>query len=326
MNLRPYIESVRKIFPGIGFTEIILQFDVSQKKFCRETKILKYDAELDDVDSEISWDLPSDFLELYRVDYYNSDDDPLYNVFIDWEIEHDTLYAKSTTLTVLDGRLTEGIDSCIINYYRKPTGITSLTSSWTVDEDYRDYVKSDVLAELYSSNRIETLDRNGKAVFLINSREADRHAKKYRDGVIKTKRQKNMNGDNRPMVAENYDFAGKVYQPKRQKPASTGSTLAASTVMSTIFSKYVQFTAENPSTLTETAGKFGFSGAFIDDFTAITDGDTLVLTSASNDFTDGVTQVVITNGDAEHKIDSPTQMTFTFWDAWSTVTFELWER
>jgi len=35
---------------------------------------------------------------------------------------------------------------------------------------------------------------------------------------------------------------------------------------------------------------------------------------------------VITNGDAEWDIDSPTQMTFTFWDTWSTVTFELWER
>ena len=140
MNIQPYVESVRKVFPEASFQEIVLQFDTGQKRFVHDTKLYENTADLENIDSNIAWTLPSDWDSLKRIDYYDEDGEPLYvgsDIHMDVDIEGGYIYFKSTTGTLLDDAIDDdnSLDSVILTYYAKPSAITSVSSSWTVADD-----------------------------------------------------------------------------------------------------------------------------------------------------------------------------------------------
>lgn len=329
MILKNYVEAVKRIFPDASYQEIVKQFDLSQKKFCRETKILQDTAELSTPATNIAWALPSNFEALDRVDYYNEDGYPLYdgvNFDLGYDIANGYIRFKSFNGNVLDGGLPSDIDSVFIAYRKKPSGLTSISSSWTIEEDYRDYVKHDVIAQLYLTNPVIVLDRNGNAIKAIDSTSSARHLSLYKLGVNATIKERNIDGDMSHYEAINYNFAGQQTIKKYQKPSSAGSILSASTALRAIYSKYAKIILENPNSYTLEDGSFGFDGTWTDSWSVISGGDQLVLTSDQNDFMLGVTQIDPTNEDVEYSIDSQTQITFKVWDTWTKVTIEIWER
>jgi len=231
MDLLPYIESVQKLFPTVRKTEIIKQFDTSQKKFVDETKILTAIGELSDIDTYIKWTLPADFRGLKEVNYYDDDGYPIYEettIGVDAIIDGDYIYFHTITGEELESELPTEIDSVQIVYYKSPTDITAEGSSFSIDEEFRDYLKEDVLASLYSANPVNFIDRGGNPVSGVNFNAVIFHAQRYQDGLRKTRKKINMNYDYRGVQALNYDFAGRLHTRKHQKPTADVSLSGAS--------------------------------------------------------------------------------------------------
>lgn len=329
MELKAYVESVNKVFPTMREAEILKAFNTAQYQFLQDTELLINDGELQDIDSNTAWQLPDNFLNLLRIDFYDSDGLPLYkeNLNISWDIEYKNLYFKSSLGESLDGALPSTIDKVKIKFSQKPTQLSSLDSEFSIEIEWRPYLLNKVLENLYQTTPVLMTDRSGNSFQGINFNQVGSNRGLYEAGVRKAK-EKIYKGDDGTLgdQAINYDFAGVFRMPKREDSDLPIVLVPSNKIMTKVYSKFVEFTATHPSTLSESSGTFGFDGTFTGVFASITGGDTLTITSTENDFDDGVTQINITNGDANWQINSATEIQFTFWDTWSEITFEIWER
>jgi len=329
MELKAYVESVNKVFPSMREAEIIKAFNTAQYQFLQETELLINDGELQDIDSNTAWQLPDNFLDLLRIDFYDSNGLALYkeNLNLSWDVEYKNLYFKSSIGDSLDGALPSTIDKVKIKFSQKPEQLTSLGSEFSVEIEWRPYILNKVLENLYQTTPVTMTDRGGNSFQGINSNQVGTNRGLYEAGVRKAiKKVKQGDDSTQCDQAINYDFAGAFVMPKREDSDLPIVIVPSNKIITKVYSKFVEFTATHPSTLTESSGAFGFTGTFSGVFASISGGDTLTITSTENDFDDGVTQITITNGDANWQINSPTEIQFTFWDTWSEITFEVWER
>ena len=60
-------------FPDIGETQALIEMQNSQNQFARLTGVLQKIGALAGLTLNVSWNLPSDFVELYEVELYDTD-------------------------------------------------------------------------------------------------------------------------------------------------------------------------------------------------------------------------------------------------------------
>jgi len=223
------IDSVRQLFPSIGETQIVLEIDRAQKKFCRKTKVLKKVGSLATLTSKAYWDCPSDFVELYEVELYDSAYAPLNKVDedLDWYIDGQTTASKyigqlrfySTNGTEIS-TIPTSISYILTRYAVTPTTLaTRATALEVVEDDQTEGIFALVLESFYARTPQPLgVDRGGNPVMGINFNAVKYWAAKAKEIEIDTKRWVNQK-DSTPREATNYQHAGMYSLPKEHTDA-----------------------------------------------------------------------------------------------------------
>ena len=223
-------ESVQQLFPDLGQTQIILEIDRAQKKFCRKTKVLKEIGTLATLTSKAYWDIPAGLVELYEVELYDSSYAPLHKVDedIDWYVDGDTAAGKiggqlrfySTSGTEIS-TIPTSITYILTRYAKLPTTLATVATALDVtDDDLTEGIFASVLESFYARIRLPLgTDRGGNAVVGIDSkmvaywqakaREIELDAKKWINKLDSTERR-----------TRNYQHAGLFSLPKEHTDAT----------------------------------------------------------------------------------------------------------
>ena len=281
MTLQQLVEGMENVFGKGKRQEIILEFDLAQKTLCTEVELLKESGELSNITSYTSWALPSDFDTLTDVDFYNSDSEPLYkqNLDIDFQIYVDsngdkTIYFLSTTNTPL-ASMPATIDSIVLRYIKTPASITTIDSTVNIDEIEYTAMEAFVRKRMYSKTPMAIgVDRDKSPIVGIDHRSVNYWDNEYyRLKVVAKQRINNLNDT--PQDAVYYNHAGNQFFLKKKKEATVNAVTIPS--YSSLYTKYVRFSATSPSTLTEI---FNLPGGFTGLSYAM-DGNDVVVTSTA---------------------------------------------
>ena len=168
-TLTNIVEMIRQVFPDIGDTQIVIEADKAQKYFAQKTKVLTAEVALTSVSSNLTFSVPSDFLSLYRVDFYDTNSDPIYmdDKNLGYDVEHEKITFFSTTSTPLDEIPTD-IIYIHLQYYKSPTSLSTIASSLTVDEEFYDAVIARLFEQMYARFPVSMMDRSGNVVKAID--------------------------------------------------------------------------------------------------------------------------------------------------------------
>jgi hypothetical protein len=321
MTLQQLVEGVEQVFPkketGIGRTQILKEFDLAQKTLCSEAGLLESSGSLADVDTYTSWSLPSDFVKLKQVDLYDSDGYPLYigNLSIDFEVYNGQIHFYSTTTTPL-ASMPSTISYIILRYEKMPSDIESVTSTVNIDEVEYPAMEAFVFKRLFSRVRMPRyVDKNGEIVSAIDSSSLKYWSEEYYRLKVESKRRNNLLDDT-VRSATFYKTAGASYFLKRNKEEEISEITIPS--YSSLYSKYVRFSATSPGTLTEIY-RFGYG-----DLTYEMDGNDVKVTSSA-EF--GVETWGDDTQNSSHAYVDANTFTFTpepLLD-WGTTIIEIWE-
>lgn len=316
MTLQNLVEGIEQVFPSIGRTQILKEFDLAQKTLASEAELLEESGSLSDVSSYISWNLPSGFVKLNEVDFYDTSGNPLYkeNLSIDFEVYDGQIHFVSTTTTPLES-MPSTIIYIILRYEKLPSDIETVDSTVTIDEVEYPAMEAFVMKRFYSRVKVpKYVDKNGEVVSVIDNTSLNYWNGEYHRLKVEAKRRKNLL-DTTERKAVYYPTAGQTYFLKRTKEASIDTIEIPS--YETLFSKYVRFKAVSPGTFTEIL-KVGFG-----DLSYAMDGNDIVVTSTA-EFTTSMWADDIQNGGFEYISTSEFRFTPEPLGAWGTSVFELW--
>jgi hypothetical protein len=310
------IETIQSVF-NIGETQILKEIDIAQKELCAETNILTTEAALSDIYTNITWSLPSDCKQVREVTFYDSDGMQL-DIY-DLELAYQIIFGKITFIhtdgtTILTG-LPSSITYAYLDYVKHPASLTAVTDSLTIPENLHEALQAKVFKKLFSIYPVELITQNG----VIKSR--DWSAVRYWDNEYEkkkreAKRQANIENDATDYSKIKRNVLGEPEGVPRQRISTTGTIYISA--LTSIYSKYVRFTATSPSTISIDE-QFGWTTSIATP--TITSNVITVLSSA--EFTN--TMYGNPNQSINHRKVSASSWTFDVYDDYGTIVIEILE-
>lgn len=316
MNTLQQIESIQQVFPNVSRNQIRLDLDTAQKIFATETKELKTRASLSSISTNFAWALPTGFLSLDDITFYDSNNNPKYleDFNYKYEIELGKLFIYSLTSTPITG-LDSGISSAYIHYKELPETLSTESTFMEVAEQFRDAIESYVLSKYFGKFPIEFVS-GGQVVKAINLQLAQWHESRYEKLRIKIKKylgsQIKTSGE-----AQFYQHAGAQILPRRPNDSTSGSTVSIAG-LSDLYTKYAYFKATGSGDVAPTI-EIGYTT-----ISCTISGDTVTI-SSTGEF-DEETIILPNNWDATWVRNSASQITMTLPTGWTTIAFEIYER
>ncbi len=219
-------ESIKQIFPSLLEPQIIAEMNHAQDKFARRTHILKKVGELKTITSQVSWDIPSEVVELYEIELYDSNGIALnkVNVNIDWFVDGGVLVFFDTTSTAKITTIPTSINTIWTRYSYLPIALVTVATALTIQLDFTEAVLAGTLETLYGRIPVPLgIDRQGNPIIAINFTAVKYWAGKYKELVFDAKRWVNML-DSTEREVRNYQFAGMFSLPKEAKDANITPT------------------------------------------------------------------------------------------------------
>lgn len=316
MNTYNIIESVKDVFPNLSNNRIRLDLDSAQKLLATETGVLTTRASLSSIGTNFAWALPSGFIGLEDIVFYDSDNNAKYlsDYNYRYEIELGKLFIYSGQSTPITG-LNSAISTAYIHFRALPTTLTTENTSMEVTEQFRDAIESYLLGKYFSKFPIDAL-ANGQVVKILNLQAAQLHKNEYEKLRIKLKKylgsQTKTSGE-----AQFYQHAGAQILPKRPNDSTSGSTIIISGLLD-LYTKFAFFKMTGDGIITPTI-QIGYTT-----ISCVVSGDTITV-SSTGEF-DEETIIVINNWDCGWTRDSASQYTITAPTGWTTIAFEIFER
>lgn len=318
MNTLQQIESIRQIFPNLSRNQIRLDLDTAQKLLASETGEIKTRVSLSNIATNFAWALPSGFIGVEDLVFYDSSNNPKYigDFHYKYEIELDKLFIYSTQSTPITG-LDASIASAYLHYRALPATLTSESTSMEMAEQFRDACESYLLGKYFAKFPVDVI-ANGQIIKTLNIQAAQLHKNEYEKLRIKLKKylgsQPKTSGE-----AQYYQHAGAQVLPKRPNDSSSGTTISIA-ALSDLYAKYAYYKINSVT-----------DGVVLptiqinyDTISCTVSGDSIVLTS-TGDF-DAETIINFSNQDCSYTYDSSSQITITAPSGWTNLSFEMYMR
>ena len=154
MTIQKAVEEIRQIFPETMEAQIIYDLDKAQKDFVQETEYLETYVTLTNINSNYKFLLPADYNSFKKILAYDVNNNPvsLKSFDIDYEIEYGYLFFKSLNFVPITA-VPIGINKIYLIYYKQPTALTAVTSSFSIQDEHIDGVIAKVMKKYYSKYR-----------------------------------------------------------------------------------------------------------------------------------------------------------------------------
>ena len=217
-------ETIKQIFPSLLEPQILAEMNHAQDRFARKTQILRKIGLLADITSQVSWDLPSDLVELYEVELYDSNGKALnkVDVNIDYLVDGGRLIFYGTDT---DGEITTiptSISYIWTRYSHLPTALTVVATALTVDTQFTEAVLAGALETLYGRIPVPIATKDG-TIMSVNFTGVKYWASKFQQIVIEAKKWIKCI-DSTERRGRNYQHAGLYSLPKEAKDAYVSTT------------------------------------------------------------------------------------------------------
>lgn len=315
MTVQSAFEEIHELFPNQTDTAIYRDLDSAQKEFCNDTKILTARGTCSNLTTNFGWNLPSDCVKVYDFRAYNSSGHPVYfgEEQLGWEVDMGKIYLYSLTSTPISTTPTS-ISSLYVHYYKTPTAITTIGSSFSIKEKYHKALVAKVLAEYFA--KYPTMPIQGGMA-------RDWSAVKYWTGVyeifrLRAKRDANDMQGKSDGEGVQYPYGGKFELPMREYDSSV--SLVTLTGLSSFYAKYVLITAVEGEATGTNVGQYGYTGTI----TCTISGNTITVSSTASDF--GVyVDVDRSNNDINWTRTSATTITLTAFTGWTRTMIMAFE-
>lgn len=323
MTLQNVIENMKMMFPRATESMIIKELDVAQRRFAAKTRILEAVGELSDIDTYISFSLPSDFLSLKGVYFYDSDDDPIYiqDLTIAAEV-HDVNDTKKLTFRSIDltpiTEIPTSVGSIQIEYYRYPTAITARSSTLEIGEEYWEVLEMMAMVKFYKM--FPTKVQVGNQIYdRVDWRAIGTLQKEIRQYELDAVVERNVGRDDRKYDVSIYTHAGEQYEALRSKVSGGTIQVEGGDVS---YTKYYRITVDSSDESVTVESKSGFGTINV----AVTKATPVItVTSPSNEFTSDPATWVWSNQGIRYTWDNAGQITFTpHSTSWGVVEIEIY--
>ena len=219
-------------FPDIGETQVLIEMQNSQNQFARLTGVLQKIGALAGLTENVSWNLPSDFVELYEVELYDTDSKALnkVNEDINWIVDDDMLIFYATSLASDGSTITKitsiptSINAIRTRYSHLPAALTARSVALDVPVQFTPAIMYGALATLFGRMRQPiSIDQQGNTILAIDRNTRDYWEAKFKQMVIEAKRYINSQ-DSTASEAVNYQDPGKTILPQEALDASLSTT------------------------------------------------------------------------------------------------------
>ena len=326
MTIQQHVQEISQVFPKLLQSQIIKDLDVAQKKFIEETFYLETYYSLNGLSTNTSWLLPHIFNVLKEILLYDINGDPLYlsDYQLDYEIEFGYLFFKSVTSSPLIS-IPTAIAYIYIGFYVKAQPLTSLTDTYSVNDEHVDGIVAKVYKDYYAKFPVEIMVQRGvTAGEIIHTR--DFNAVKYWASVevenrVMAKRWVNRKNDTTTGSAINYGSAGNFELPLRTRQIGAGTLQP----LGNLFSKYFKFTATNGIPIVSNYS-FGWTTIPTVSYSVGTGThpDVFTITSSDSEFTN---TMVANSNNSDFHVNSwgANSIQLAFGDATGTVTVTIIE-
>ena len=318
MNTLQSIESIQQIFPNLSRNQIRLDLDIAQKLLASETGEIKTRASLSNISTNFAWALPSGFIGIEDLVFYDSDNNPKYpsDFHYKYEIELGKLFIFTTESTPITG-LDSSISSAYIHYRELPATLTTESTSMEMAEQFRDACESYVFGKYFAKFPVEMFS-NGQIIKALNIQAAQLHKNEYEKLRLKLKKylgsQIKTSGE-----AQYYQHAGAQVLPRRPNDSTSGTTVSIA-ALSDLYAKYAYYKI-TPALSDPVLPTIQIN---YDTIACSISGDSIILTS-TGDF-DAETIINFSNQDCTYTYDSSSQITITAPSGWTNASFEIYER
>ncbi len=218
------VESIKQIFPQLLEPQIIAEMNTAQDKFARRTHILRKVGLLEGITSQVSWALPTDFVELHEVELYDSDGKTLHKVDedIDWFVDVGRLVFYDTDTDKKITTIPTSISYIWTRYSHLPTVLTLVATALTIDTQFTEAVLAGVLETLYARIPTPIVTKDG-SIMAVNFTAVKYWAAKFQELVIDAKKWIN-SLDSTERRSRNYQHSGLYSLPKEAKDAYVSTT------------------------------------------------------------------------------------------------------
>ncbi len=222
MTVQQMIESVQQIFPQGIESQIALEIDSAQKKFCREARCLRKLGSLSNITSQAQWTVPSDFIHLYRVMFYSDTGQKKdkTDVSLDWTLQGGivlpVLIFYSTGSAILS-TIPTSVSAILVRYSYLPSDIRDRTDTFDLKEDYVEGVYAYVMESMYSKFPVVLgMSRNQEPISGIHTQMLQYWERKAGKTRLLAKKMLNI-GDDTEIDVVNYDHAGRIVLPEEHQ-------------------------------------------------------------------------------------------------------------
>ena len=209
MTIQRSIEEIRQVFPDIGVTQVINDLDKAQKDFCLEINLLTTSMALTSISTTVKFTLPTDFNAIIELLAYDVNGMPilLNNYRLAFSVDDTYLYVYRTDSVIITG-IPAAINSLYLKYKAKPTALTTITSTYSVSDEFKGGVEAVVYKKYYGLFPVDVRTRTGE---IIKSRDSNMYrvwSNEVKEYQLKAKRYVNSCKDERPFNVINYGMAG----------------------------------------------------------------------------------------------------------------------
>lgn len=224
MTVTNAIEILQLTFPDVDKTYLNLVLDVAQKDFVIRTEILEGYAKLGSLNSGTAWLLPTDFIRLLDVLFYDANGNPLYQkdltIPLRWKVRNNPA-GMGIHFYPIDGSnitsMPAQISEAYIKYAKMPQSVFTTSASksvpFEVPETYHEGILANARAKLYRTTPIPSVAQDGtivRTIFTNGILENTREFEYYVKLAIQTRNGKWKKGYD----AIIYPDAGKYEMPK----------------------------------------------------------------------------------------------------------------
>ena len=218
-------ESIKQIFPSLLEPQIIAEMNNAQNKFARRTQVLRKVGLLEGITSQVSWDIPTEVVEVYEIELYDSDGKPLEKIDedIDWVIDGGRLIIYDTSSDTQITTVPTSITYIWVRYSHLPTALVTVATALTLDVQFTEAVLAGALETLYGRTPVPIGIADGQPIVAVNFQAVKYWANKYRELVLDAKRWINSLDSTEGRVIS-YDHAGIYSLPKEAKDAYVSTT------------------------------------------------------------------------------------------------------
>lgn len=323
MTVNQIVESILQSFPQAQPKQILLDIDTAQKNFALESGLLRKKGLLSSISTNTAWLLPNDFNSLIDVLIYdgNGVSTTLEERNLAYEIELGKFFIYSLTSTTITG-VPAAIATIYLDYAYKPSTISGLTDTLTIDEEFHEGIEAKVLSKYFAKFPINSVDGNGQVVSYYNVAMAKYWSDVAQSYINKAKRKIAMQNvrSQSNHGAMQYQYAGKFTLPRRTDDTAYSSTVNVSS-LSEAYSKYARFNATDPTTVTEAITPIGYTITS----ESYSGGNELTINAPSGTFS--LTALQIESSDPEFvKTTHTTSQIVLTWAASGSRVVEIFER